>query len=125
MLKDILYEKTQQRLLAKELETNKATVLATWCPMEHSGSLMRDTETLCRSPRGDYFIVYEGGLHASFHNLDGVESWFGGTYIRTVTPEEAIAWCEETGNTDTIKSHLPFAMMVLERRLASTDRTPA
>lgn len=125
MLKDILYEKIEQRLLAKELDTDKAVVLGRWCASEQPTSLRCDTETLYLSPRGDYFIVYEGGLNASFHSLPGVESWFGGSHIRTVSLEEALEWCEETGNDEALKTHAPFAMLVVERHLAATGRIRA
>ncbi len=116
MIKDILYEKTLQRLLEKELNPDKSVRLASWCSAEYSGSLRNDTETLFVNEQGSYYIIYEGGLLSGFHDLPGVESWFGGTYIRTLSMEEAYAWCEETGNADAIDAHLPFYMISISRK---------
>jgi hypothetical protein len=105
VIKDILYEKAEQRLLEKELDPKKSTRLAEWTGAEHSGSFRNDTETLYVNEKGDYFIVYEGGMKP------GMESWFGGSYTRALSAHEAFAWCEETGNSDAIRDHLPFFMM--------------
>ncbi len=114
-MKDFLYERAEQRLLEKELNPDKSTRLAQWSSADHTGSLRNDTETLFVNERGEYYIIYEGGLGAGFHSLPGVESWYGGSYIRTLTLEDAYAWCEETGNTDTISEHLPFSMLSMDR----------
>jgi len=116
LLKDILYEKAEQRLVEKELSIDKSTRLGEWSSSDHNGSLRNNSETLYANDLGDYFIIYEGGLDAGFHNLPGVESWFGGTYTRQVSIEDAFAWCEETGNHDVIKSHFPFVMIATSRR---------
>lgn len=118
MIKDILYEKAEQRLIEKEFDPNKSTRLAEWSGADHAGSFRGDRETLYMSEKGDYFIVYEGGMNASFHALPGVESWFGGSYTRTLSAEEAFAWCEETGSFDAIHDHVPFFM----RSLAGQDK---
>jgi hypothetical protein len=115
MIKDILYEKAEQRLIEKELNPDKSTKLAQWNSADHMGSLRNDTETLYINENGEYFIVYEGGLCAGFHDLPDVETWFGGSYIRTITIEDAYAWCEETGNSDIIDEHVPFFMISISR----------
>jgi hypothetical protein len=108
MLKDILYEKVEQRLVEKELNPDKARRLAEWTNADHSGSLRNDTETLFLSEQGDVLPRVRGGMNAGFHDLPGVESWFGGRYVRTISVEEAYAWCLETGNTDVVQDHFPF-----------------
>ncbi len=60
--------------------------------------------------------MYEGGMKAAFHDLPGVESWFGGSYTRALRAEEALEWCEETGNYDAVRDHLPFFMLSIERK---------
>jgi len=112
-LKEILYEKTEQSLLEKECDPRKATMLAQWSAADHSGSLRNDTETLYVAKNGEYFIVYEGGLGSGFHTLPGVATWFGGTYTRTISPADAHAWCQETGNYDALSSHAPFCAFSL------------
>jgi hypothetical protein len=118
MIKDILYEKAEQRLMEKELNPDKSTRLAQWNSADHNHSLRNDSETLYINENGEYFIIYEGGLSSGFHELPGVEAWFGGSYIRIMTREYAYAWCEETGNTDTIINHLPFFMMSMSKEAA-------
>ena len=116
MMKDVLYEKVEQRLVEKELDPKKSTRLAEWTAADHSGSLMNDTETLYVNDKGEYFLVYEGGMNAAYHQLPGVESWFGGSYTKSLQADEALAWCEETGNYDAVRDHLPFFMLSLERK---------
>jgi hypothetical protein len=125
VMKDILYEKIEQRLLAKELDPEKSILLGDWSASDHQASLRCETEMLFVSAQGRYFIVYEGGMKAPYHDLPGVESWFGGSYTRAVTVEEAIEWCEETGNLDILREHLPFVVILAQRRSGSTGRTPA
>jgi hypothetical protein len=116
MIKDILYEKTEQRLMEKELDPNKSVKLAQWAEADHTSGFRNDSETLYVSEKGEYYIVYEGGLNAGFHSLPGVESWFGGTYIRTISIEDAYNWCEETLNQDAIREHFPFFMISLTNK---------
>ncbi len=116
MIKDILYEKTEQRLIEKELDPSKSLKLAQWSGADHTGSFRNDSETLYVSGKGEYYIIYEGGLNAGFHSLPGVESWFGGSYIRPVSVEDAYAWCEETLNHDAIRDHFPFFMISLTKQ---------
>jgi hypothetical protein len=116
MIKDILYEKALQRLIEKELNPDKSTKLSQWNSEDHMGSMRNDSETLYINENGEYFIVYEGGLSSGFHELPGVEAWFGGSYIRTITIEDAYAWCEETLNIDTIRNHLPFFKISIRKK---------
>ena len=116
MINDILYEKTEQRLIEKELDPSKSFKLAQWSGADHTGSLRNDSETLYVSEKGEYYIVYEGGLNAGFHSLPGVESWFGGSHIRPVSITDAYDWCEETLNYDAIRDHFPFFMISLAKQ---------
>ena len=72
----------------------------------HSEYLNAESETLYRSEDGEYFLVYEGGLFSSFHQLPECKSWYGGTFIRKIKIEDAIAWCEETGNYEGLERYL-------------------
>ncbi|HOJ15071.1 MAG TPA: hypothetical protein PLT69_11310, partial [Deltaproteobacteria bacterium] len=94
--------------------------LGRWSVSEGGMCLRNDSETLYVTDQGRYFIVYEGGMNASFHRLPGVETWFGGSHTREVTIEEAVAWCEETGNDDALKGHLPFLVFLFERAPGSS-----
>lgn len=118
MIKDILYEKAEQRLIEKELNPDKSTKLGQWNSADHNHSMRNDSEALYINENGEYFIIYEGGLSSGFHELPGVETWFGGSYTRTITIEDAYAWCEETGNEDTLSDHLPFFMIFVSKKAA-------
>jgi hypothetical protein len=111
MMKDILYEKVLQSTVEKEYDPGKATRLAEWSSADHSGSLRNDIETLYVTADGGYFILYEGGLYSRFHELPEIATWFGGTYTRPVSVEDALAWCQETGNYDAITDHFPFFLL--------------
>jgi hypothetical protein len=114
-MKEILYEKVEQSLVEKEYNPRKAQKIAEWDSTDHTGSLRNDVETLYVTEDGDYFIIYDGGLYSRFHELPGITTWFGGSYTRTVTKEEAYVWCQETGNYDAINEHLPFSMMSVQK----------
>jgi hypothetical protein len=113
-MKEILYEKTVQGLVEKECRPDRSQKIAEWSSADHSGTLMNDAETLYRTDDGSYFILYEGGLYSRFHELPDVSIWFGGSYTRPVTVEEAYEWCLETGNYDAIRDHVPFFMLSLK-----------
>jgi hypothetical protein len=117
MMKEILYEKIEQSLAEKEYNHQKAQKIAEWNNADHSGSLRNDSETLYASEEGNYFIIYEGGLYSRFHELPGVVTWFGGSYTRSVSLNDAYVWCQETGNYDAIKEHLPFFMMSIREKV--------
>ena len=117
-MKEFLYEKVEQNLVEKGHDPQKSRKLAEWSSLDHSGSLINDTEILYMTEDGDYFIFYEGGLHSRFHELSGASTWFGGTYIRPVSVEDAFAWCQETGNYDAIQKHFPFFMLLIRENSA-------
>ena len=85
----------------KGCDPNRSEKLAEWSP-GGCGGLRHETETLYRSEETGYFLLYEGGPLSRFHELAGVERWYGGSHIRRVTREEAVSWCEETGNYEAI-----------------------
>ncbi len=94
----------------KGYDPERSEKLADWSPGDYGG-LRHEAETLYRSEDGGYFLLYEGGLFSRFHELAGVEHWYGGTHIRPVIREEAIAWCEETGNYEAIEKHFKGSWM--------------
>lgn len=87
-----------------EYNPQSSKKLAQWCPAEYSGGFRHEVETLYMTEEGNYFIFSEGGLFSSFHEYSGSGNWYGGTHIRPVSLEEAVMWCEETGNYDTSSS---------------------
>jgi len=79
--------------------------LADWSPGENPGGFLYEVETLYRTEKGSYFILLEGGLFSRFHPFPGSEIWYGGSNIKPVSDDEALGWCEETGNFDVIDEH--------------------
>jgi len=69
---------------------------------------MHETETLYKTKDNDYFLLHEGGLFSRFHTFPEVKNWYGGIFVQPVSLQEAVAWCEETGNYDVIERHLGF-----------------
>ena len=117
-MKEFIYEKVEQSLVEKEHDPQKSRKLAEWNNRDHSGSLINDTEILYITEDGHYFIFYEGGLQSRFHELPGLATWFGGTYIWPVSVEDAFTWCQETDNYDVIQEHFPFFMLLIRKNSA-------
>jgi len=80
--------------------------LAEWNPAEYGWGFRRETESLYRTEGGKFFILYEGGLFSRFHEFAGSKNWYGGEHIEPVSYQEAIVWCEETGNNEALQKHL-------------------
>lgn len=85
----------------KEYTPQDSEELARWNPAELSGGFWRETEVLYKTQKGNYFILFQGGLFSRCHGEPGALP--GG--IKPVTEQEAFAWCQETGNYDVIDRH--------------------
>jgi hypothetical protein len=94
-----------QNINEKEYNIESSEKVAEWSAADYSGSFRHEAETLYKTENGHYFIFYEGGLFSQYHQLEGLDSWYGGTHIRPVTRDEAVAWCEETGNDEAIQKY--------------------
>jgi hypothetical protein len=114
-MKEILYKKIEQSFTEREYDPQKARKIAEWNSADHTGSLRNDMETLYVNDDGNYFIVYDGGLSSRFHELPNVRTWFGGSFTRLVSEDDAYDWCLETGNYDAISEHRPLFLMSLKR----------
>lgn len=90
----------------KKYDPQSSQQLAQWNPAELRGGFRHETETLFKTVDGDFFILHEGGLFSRFHTLPEVVNWYGGIVIQPVSREEAVAWCEETGNYEVIERHI-------------------
>jgi hypothetical protein len=75
--------------------------LAEWNP----GGLRDESEALYKTGKGNFFIFAQFGMISRHRRLQGEGGWFGVSEIRPVTIEEALAWCEETGNYEVIDEH--------------------
>lgn len=61
-------------------------------------------EDLYRTPRGAYFLHYEGGP-SSRYAVPVPGGRGGSSGIRPLTSAEALAWLEEHGETEAIEAH--------------------
>jgi hypothetical protein len=98
-----------------EYSPQSSEKLAEWNPTEYSGGFRHETETLYQTERGAFFIFFEGGLFSRFHEFTGEKNWYGGTHVQPVSYQEAIEWCEATGNYDTIQKHFSLSRGVMYR----------
>jgi hypothetical protein len=94
-----------QDINEKEYNIESSEKLAEWSTADYSGFFRHEAETLYKTEKGNYFILYEGGLLSQYHQLEGLDSWYGGTHIRPVSRAEAVVWCEETGNFEAIQKY--------------------
>ena len=92
-----------------EYNPQSSRKLAQWCPDEYGGGFRHEAETLYMTQAGNYFILLEGGLFSRFHEYPGSGQWYGGTFIHRVSRQEAVIWCEETGNYDALETYFRSA----------------
>lgn len=85
-----------------EYNPRTSEMLGQWKPGEEPAMFGREVETLYRTAKGNYFILSEGGLFSRYHSSPDAEAWYGGSTIRPLSEQEALRWCEETGNFETI-----------------------
>lgn len=85
-----------------EYSPRTSKMLAQWTPGEGHGMFRREVETLYKTAKGNYFILSEGGLFSQYYSSRDAETWYGGSVIRPLTRQEALCWCEETGNFEII-----------------------
>jgi hypothetical protein len=88
----------------KEYSPQSSQKLAEWSP----GGFRDEAETLYRTGKGNFFILAQFGMISRQRRPRGEGSWYGGTEIRPVTAEEALAWCQETGNYEIVDQYFPW-----------------
>jgi hypothetical protein len=88
----------------KEYSPEESLRLAEWSP----GGFRDESETLYKTAKGNYFILSRPGLIERIKGSQSEGGWLTGTVIRPLSPVEACAWCEETGNYEVIDEHLFF-----------------
>jgi hypothetical protein len=88
----------------KEYSPGESRMLAEWSP----GGLRDESETLYVTAKGNFFILSRLGMIARIQRMQEKDGWLTGTVLRPVTPDEACAWCEETGNYEVINEHFLF-----------------
>jgi hypothetical protein len=84
-----------------EYSPRTSEMLAQWTPGQGYGMFGREVETLYKTAKGNYFILSEGGLFSGHYSSRHAETWYGRSVIRPLTEQEALCWCEETGNFET------------------------
>ena len=96
-----------------EYNPQSSEKLAEWNPAEYSGGFRHEAETLYKTQAGNFFILFEGGLFSKFHEFADAKNWYGGKHIQPVSYQEAVVWCEETGNYETIQKHFSLSRGVV------------
>jgi hypothetical protein len=96
----------------KEYDPQSSEELARWNPAELSGGFWREIEILYKTQKGNYFILFQGGLFSRFHADLNSNALPGSPLIKPITEQEAFAWCQETGNYDAIDRHF-FLLKIL------------
>jgi hypothetical protein len=88
----------------KEYSPEESTKLAEWSP----GGFRDESETLYKTAKGNFFILSHPNLIDRIKDMQSEGGWLTSSVIRPVSPEEAGAWCEETGNYEVVDEHLSF-----------------
>ena len=64
------------------------------------GDFDRISESLYRTPRGNYFRAGSGGARSAYGQTCGQNCWCGGEGIIPLTKAEALEWCERFLDAD-------------------------
>jgi hypothetical protein len=62
-------------------------------------------ETLYRTPKGSWFIHYDGGAMTQYARSCGRNSRCGDSGLKAMTPDQAYAWLELHFQTDAIEEY--------------------
>ena len=88
----------------KRYDTDKATEIATFDSPHYRTDFHWFCETLYRTARGRFFLHGEGnGL--SRYSTSCADGWGPGTRVVPMTEDEALEWCEQTGNEEAIDEY--------------------
>lgn len=63
------------------------------------------SEDLYRTKNGRWFIVGEGGPNSKYVVQTGCNEWSGSKQLLDISPEEALEWLEEHGETEAIEKY--------------------
>jgi hypothetical protein len=85
-----------------EFDPAHSEAIADWSPGDGSRVSFKESEHLYKTEKGNYFVLTDGGLYSRFTEFPGAEVWFGGVDIQPLTEDEAVEWCESTGNYEVI-----------------------
>ena len=66
----------------KEYSLESSRKLAEWSP----GGFRDESEALYRTEKGNYFILFTEGMLSRHRNRRGEGEWYGGSFIRPITP---------------------------------------
>jgi hypothetical protein len=97
---------------SKIYNTATAELLAEWDNLCFTGDFNYCSEDLYKTQKGAFFIYGCGGALSSYAQSCGSNERGGGSAIRPLTAQEALAWCEEKECQDAIDNH--FADLVEE-----------
>lgn len=90
----------------KRYDTETATHVANGGPAGLGRSDFRwYDEDLYRTPRGNWFLAGEGGPMTRYARSCGDNTTTGGEAITPLTPDEALQWLENEGETEAIEQY--------------------
>lgn len=74
-----------------------------------SGDLDHVWEALYQSPNGQWFLAGRGGARSKYGIQTAPNSWSGGSCITLLSPEEALAWCENYLDAEDFADRFPVS----------------
>jgi hypothetical protein len=95
----------KQIIEGKRYDTETATAVAKW----HNGRSSNDFhylwEELYRTPKGNWFISYDGGALTDYRESCGNNSWSGSSGIKALSPGEAKEWLEAHHKVEALETY--------------------
>jgi hypothetical protein len=91
----------------KRYNTETATKIAEYWNRLSPSDFHSVTETLYRTPKGQFFMVGVGGALTRYAQSCGNNSWCGGSQWQVFTDDEAFEWLQSYGETDALESFFP------------------
>lgn len=90
----------------KVYDTEKATLLAEYA-YGYPGDFSRIYEALYKTPKGNFFLYFEGGPSTEHAVQISRGTWAGGRGIQALTEHEVLDWLEKRNiSPDKIIEHL-------------------
>ena len=94
----------------RRYDTDKATEIAT-DSHSYPSDFRHWSETLYRTPRGNWFLVGAGGPMSRYSRSTGDNSWSGSTdNIVSLSAEDARTWLESADETEAIEKYFGDAI---------------
>ncbi len=89
----------------KRYDTDTATHVANHNNGHSRGDFHWINEDLYQTPKGNRFVHGSGGAKTHYVRQPGSNEWSGSQDIFTLSPQEALKWLEEHGQTAAIEKY--------------------